>query len=232
MKEISETGTIKTTVISNPEKNRVYEICRDLSSGEVFEGEEAVLLTLYPTLNNVRNIDLSTFHVLNHSAELGLQRIHFLYLFNRVCSARMSTRGLEVDEEAILYFEHAVKKYKDSKIIIGYGNSMERCQAAIDAKRRIMEIIDKERPGEHIWQIGVGGSHGKENMHPLFLGIRYNHLLWTLEPFDIPDNISPENSLFLPKSAPKKNQLPKVLPKKTGAKKRNLCGEGEVCISK
>ena len=232
MKEISETGTIKTTVISNPEKNRVYEICRDFSNGEVFDGEEAILLTLYPTLNDVRNIDLSTFHVLNHSAELGLQRIHFLYLFNRVCSARMSTRGLEVDEEAISYFERSVKKYKDSKIIIGYGNSMERCQAAINAKRRIIEIIDKERPEESIWQIGVNGTHGKENMHPLFLGIRYNHLSWTLETFDIPDNLSPENSLFPPKSAPKKNHLPKVLPKKTGAKKRNLRGEDEACISK
>ena len=169
MKEISETGTIKTTVISNPEKNRVYEICRDLSSGEVFEGEEAVLLTLYPTLNNVRNIDLSTFHVLNHSSELGLQKIHFLYLFNKVCSARMSTRGLEVDEEAIWYFEQAVKKYKDSKIIIGYGNSMERCQAAIDAKRRPIIGCDFDDP---FCQIGRFDPHFLGN--PLFPRVTHN----------------------------------------------------------
>lgn len=73
---VEAVGTLKTTVISDESKNHVYEIRREFDT----EGEEVILLTLYPTLTEPNTFDLSSMHLMNHSAdeELQLQKVHFV----------------------------------------------------------------------------------------------------------------------------------------------------------
>lgn len=84
MNLITESGTMTTTIVANEDKNKVFEICRDCSDGNCTEGEEAVLLTLYPTTKEVQRVDLSTMHMVNHLEKLGLEKVHFLYLLSKV----------------------------------------------------------------------------------------------------------------------------------------------------
>ena len=72
-------GTLKTTVISDETQNHVFEICREFDT----DGEEVILLTLYPTLTEPNTFDLSSMHLMNHASDEGLQlqKVHFVFLF-------------------------------------------------------------------------------------------------------------------------------------------------------
>ena len=176
---VEKKGSMETTIISNESRTRVYEICRELS-GETGNQGECILITLYPTLHDVGKLDLCTFHFLNHAEEMGVTKVHSLYLFSKVVSARMSTRGLEVDEENMEYVEEALKSYKDAKVVIGWGSSMKTSKAANLSKERIVELFRKYRKGENLYQIGAEGIICEDNYHPLYMGICCDNLPWRL----------------------------------------------------
>ena len=73
-------GTLKTTVVADDEQKHVYEICREFDT----DGDEVILLTLYPTLVEPNTFDLSSIHLMNHSSDedLKLKKVHFVYLFS------------------------------------------------------------------------------------------------------------------------------------------------------
>jgi len=176
---VVQKGSMETTIISNESGTRVYEICRELS-GAMDGHEECILITLYPTLNDVGKLDQCTYHFLNHAKDMGVTKVRSLYLFSRVVSARMSTRGLEVDEENMAYVEEVLKSCKDAKVVIGWGSSMKTSKAANLSKERIVELFRKYRKGENLYQIGAEGIICEDNYHPLYMGICCDNLPWRL----------------------------------------------------
>lgn len=62
-------GTLKTMVIADDEQKHVYEICREFDT----DGDEVILLTLYPTLVEPNTFDLSSIHLMNHASDEGLK---------------------------------------------------------------------------------------------------------------------------------------------------------------
>ena len=181
MKEV--TGTLTTTVITNDEGNRVYEICREFDN----DGDEVILLTLYPTLTMPNNFDLSSVHLINHAADEGLQlrKVHFIFLFSKVVSTKLSTRGLKVDVENLEYIKELITKLPEAKIIISYGSSMHNCPAVIESKVEFFKMIEEIRPKDTLWQLDVDDSE-EEAIHILFAGIRYNNQQWGLTNYTIP----------------------------------------------
>ena len=214
MNLITESGTMTTTIVANEDKTKVFETCRECSGSD--ELGEAILITLFPTTKNMR-MDLSSLHTLNHMEELGLKKIHFLYLFGKVCSARLSTRGIVADEENLSYVEEALLKYKNAKVIIGWGNSMGRSAVAIDSKKRILAMV-QSREDNQLWQLGCAGVDFSENVHPLFLGIRQGgkHCRWELNPYEIPEELKTTEE----DKEPKKQTGNVVAVKRTGRAKQ------------
>ena len=185
---VTVSGKMEVTIVANEDRSKVFEICRDYSNGDCAENEEAILITICPCTNEIFKSDLSTLHTQNHLEELGLKKLHFLYLFSKVSSARLSTRGIVVDEENLSYVEQALQKYKNAKVIIGWGSSMSKCATAIASKKRILAMM-ASREDKQLWQLGCNGDGTTENMHPLFLGIRYSNSKWFLKKYDIPEEL-------------------------------------------
>ena len=184
---ITKTGIMATTIVGA--EGKVFEIIRDCSDGNCSDDEIAILITLYPTTDDVGQLDLSTLHILNHMKELGIKKIVFLYLFSKVCSARLSSRGLVVDDDNLAMVEQVLDEYSKVRVIVGWGTSMSRSVAAISSKKRILSILTK-REDKRIWQLSSDGVDSSENCHPLFLGIRQGkNCKWRLQPYDIPDEL-------------------------------------------
>ncbi len=187
MKEL--TGNVKTTIIGNDELTHVYEITKEFADA----GAEVILLTLYPTITDPNTADLSTLHMLNHCGDEGLKwsKVHFVYLFSKVAGNRLSTRGLTVDTDNLEYLRKKVSEHPDAKIVISFGNSMEKCPAAIESKVLLFQIIQELRPNEPLWQLDAEGME-EEAPHILFAGIRYGDRDWSLRHYIIPKKYTPE----------------------------------------
>jgi len=180
---IEAVGTLKTTVVSDESKTHVYEICREFDT----EGEEVILLTLYPTLTAPNNFDISSVHLINHASdeELRLKKVHFVFLFSKVVGAKLSTRGLAVDEENMKYLREIIDKLPNAKIIISFGSSMAKCPAVIESKVELFKVIKELRPKDALWQISTEDMD-EEAPHILYCGIRFNHQQWSLRHYVIP----------------------------------------------
>ena len=176
-------GTLKTTVIADDEQKHVYEICREFDT----DGDEVILLTLYPTLVEPNTFDLSSIHLMNHASDEGLKlkKINFVFLFSKVVDAKLSTKGLTVDEENLNYLREIISKLPDAKIIIAFGSSMEKCPAVIESKVKLFKMIKELRPNDAMWQISADGLE-EESPHILFCGIRFNNQPWSLRHYVIP----------------------------------------------
>ena len=181
MREV--TGTLKTTIVSDESKTHVYEICRELDT----EGEEVILLTLYPTLTEPNRFDSSSMHLINHAADKGLQfkKIHFVFLFSKVVDVKLSTRGLTIDTENLKYLKEMIAKSPKAKIIIAFGSSMAKCSAVIESKVELFRMINELRPKDSLWQISTE-SMDEEAPHILYAGIRFNNQKWGLRHYVIP----------------------------------------------
>ena len=181
MKEV--TGTLTTTIITNDEETRVFEICREFDR----DGEEAILVTLYPTLTEPNTFDLSSVHLINHSTDEGLNfsKIHFVFLFSKVVKTKMSTRGLTMDVENMNFLKERIAQLPNAKIIISFGSSMQNCPAVIESKVELFKMIKELRPKETLWQMDADDME-EASPHILFLGIRYNNQQWYLSPYTIP----------------------------------------------
>lgn len=182
-------GSINTKVICNETKTRVYEIIREFD----YQGDEILLITLYPTISSPYMLDLSTMHMINHAGGSFLKwsKIHFLFLFSTVAGAKLSTRNLTVDEDNLDYIRKVIQENASSKIVISYGASMDKCPAAIKSKVELFKIIKELRPDEALWQISAYGME-EEAPHILFAGIRYGTESWSLSHYVIPYRFTPE----------------------------------------
>ncbi len=175
------TGSIKTTLIGNDDMTHVYEIFKELDC----DGDEVMILTLYPTLDNPYNMDSSTMHMLNHAAEMGISKIHFIYLFSKTLKGRFSTRTLKVDEDNLNYLKNLIESHPNVKLIISFGSSMEKCRAVIESKVKLFSIIHAARPEEPLWQLDADDME-EEAPHILFAGIRHADDEWSLRHYKVP----------------------------------------------
>lgn len=191
MKDLVTTkGGLETTIIASKDGKNVYEITRTFTNAKKEQTKEIILLTLYPTISEVNQLDLSGYHFNAHMEDMGVQTTHCLFLFSTVMGSRMSTRNIQPDEKNLEYIREALEKYKSAIVVIGFGSSMSKNNVVIDVKCRIMQMLHALRPREVIYQIGGEGIEPTENYHPLFCGLRYGHKKWDLVPYSIPANIS------------------------------------------
>lgn len=182
-------GTLTTKVVADDSKTHVFEICREFDS----DGAEIILITLYPTLTEPNTFDLSSIHLMNHAADEGmmLSKVHFVFLFSKVVGAKLSTRGLKVDEPNMQYLRELISKLPKAKIIISFGSSMHNCPAVIESKVELFKMIKELRPKDALWQIGCEGME-EEAPHILFAGIRYGSQTWGLRHYIVPYRYTPE----------------------------------------
>lgn len=181
-------GMISTSIIASDDLMHVYEITKEMSDS----GDEAILLTLCPTITNPNLIDLTMMHMLNHMQDEGLNlaKIHFVYLFSTVMKSKMSSKGLKVDEENFAYLRNILVNNPNAKVIIAFGSSLEKCPAAIESKVQFFSILKELRPGEHLWELSSENMEG-DAVHPLFAGIKYSSENWTLKSYIVPYKYTP-----------------------------------------
>lgn len=206
-------GVLRTKIISDDENKHVYEICREFDT----EGDEIILITLFPTITNPNQCDLSGMHMLNHASDegLALKKIHFVFLFSSVSSAKMSTKGLKLDKDNMAYLRDIIMKLPDAKIVISFGNSMSRNAAGLESKVELFRIINELRPNEALWQLEADGMN-EEAAHMLYAGIRYGDLSWSLSHYLVPYRYTPEGyeAYLKCKEAARERFIQNVLSKK------------------
>lgn len=206
-------GTLTTKVVSDESKTHVYEICREFDT----DGEEIILITLYPTLTEPNTFDLSSVHLMNHASDEGLmlKKVHFVFLFSKVVSAKLSTRGLKMDESNMQYLRDTIKKLPKAKIIISFGSSMHNCPAVIESKVELFKIIKELRSKDALWQIDAEGMD-EDAPHILFAGIRYGNLQWGLRHYIVPYRYTEEGyqSYLTGKEAARERFVQNVLGRK------------------
>lgn len=210
---VEKTGVLKTTVVCSDDQSKVYEICREFDS----DGDEVILVTLYPTLAEPNLCDLSGLHLLNHASDekLNFKTIHFVFLFSQVVKGKLSAKTLEVDRENLNYIREIIKKTTDSKIIISFGSSLEKNAVVTESKVELFKIIKEMRSDDALWKISAEGME-EDAPHILFAGIRYGDLEWSLSHYIVPHKYTPEGykEYLAGKEAQRERFLQNVLGKK------------------
>jgi len=186
-------STITTTLITSEDDKYTYEVRKELDNDKQ---RVAVVIMLYPGIASydMYKCDNTTQSLIDHMSDLEVGTIRILNLFSKVCTARMSTRSITVDQDNLKYIE-SVMKEKNSPVyiwIFAWGSSMASCSVANQTKRAILELIRKYLPESKPQQLTVDGLDVKsENaLHPLFLKIRYGSNRWILENYVIPQGLS------------------------------------------
>lgn len=185
-------STVITTIISNKEGDRTYEIAKDIKG---IEGKTAVVIMLYPgtSYKDILKCDSTSQAIINHCEELGISKIRMVNLFSKVCSSRMSTRNIEIDTENIAYIEGIMKEENANSYywIIGWGASMSASIVANKSKYMILLKLQKHLPSVKPKQFMVDNIdlQCEKGVHPLYLGINYKNQVWTLLDYVIPKDI-------------------------------------------
>ena len=181
-------ATVETEIITSKDNKNTYEVIKRLVD---IEGECGYLISLYPTRNkfNIFSNDSTLNHIVSHMGELGFNELHMINLFSKVVSSKISSRGLIVDEDNMKYIEKLMgnKKFRDSKFIIAWGNSMMNSQAVKLSKANIFTLYKKNCPKKSVYQLTTVGRAIDNDVapHPLYLGIRANNIQWGLKEFKI-----------------------------------------------
>lgn len=190
MKNSKTTGNLVTTIITNEDNTKTFEIKREFKGAE---GNDIILLQLFPTLGqgNEFDMDSTAKHIVAHRKELGIKSIRFINLFAKRCSVKLSTRGLRPDEENIRYIESVFKEKNtaESKFVVAYGCTMSRCRAANLTKKMIFDLYRNYCPDNRVYQITTEylDAENSDGVHVLYLGIRHCNETWRLEEYKIPD---------------------------------------------
>lgn len=196
---LTKTSNVRTTIISSDDLTHTYEVKKELRNekGELAQGKDAVLVGMYPTITAEEpyKTDLSTMHLLNNMEALGLRSVRIVNLFSRVCSAKLSARGLEVDQKNMGYIEGIMKEesFPTSLMILAWGNSMATCQAANLSKARISNLFGTYYPKGKLYQLTAPGLNveNQEPVHVLYLGIRHKNEDWSIEEYQFPEKSIP-----------------------------------------
>lgn len=181
-------ATVETEIITTKDGKNTFEVIKKLVD---IDGECGYLISLYPTRNksNIFSNDSTLNHIVSHMAELGFNELHMINLFSKVISSKISSRGLTVDEENMKYIEKLMcdKKFKNSKFIIAWGNSMLSSQAVKLSKENILNLYIKYCPKSKVYQLTTIGKPLESDIapHPLYIGIRAKNMQWGLKEFKI-----------------------------------------------
>lgn len=185
-------ANLETEVVSSDNGLYTYEVIKRLVG---VDGECGYLISLYPTRNesNIFSNDNTLNHIVSHMSELGFNELHMINLFSKVVSSKISSRGLLVDEENMRYIENIMsdKRFKNSKFIIAWGNSMLSSQAVKISKTKIFSMYKTFCPKNKLYQLTVIGKQLDSEIvpHPLYLGIRANNSVWGLQEFKLTDKV-------------------------------------------
>lgn len=177
-----------TKIVTSMDDEKTFSYTKEIQG---VKGEHAIFIMLYPTRNaeNFHVEDSTSMHIQNHIRELGLGSYMIVNLFSAVTKSRLSTRGLAVDEENLIYLkEHVLSKIEadNTKVIVAWGNSHLTSHAVNQSKKRLLEMWEELHQGKPLYQLTADGMD-KDNygVHPLYMGIRYNNAEWTLSSYPL-----------------------------------------------
>lgn len=225
MKE--KTTMVRTTIVSSDDNQRTYEIRKELldAEGKPIKGDKALLIGMYPTVaaDDGYKMDMTTLHVLSKMEELGLRSVRIVNLFSRVCKARLSAKGLEVDKANFDYIEDVMeeKDFPSHKVIVAWGNSMATSKACNHSKALFARLFHQHNEGGHLYQLTTPrlDCENQETPHALYLGIRHKTQPWGLIRYDFPEKpLPPQASAPIKHKKDKSETKPKE-EKPPGAKK-------------
>ncbi len=154
---------------------------------------------LYPSITSetINHCDNTTQSIVDHMDDIGVGTVRILNLFSKVCSARMSTRSIKLDQENLKYLEGVMKEKTSGEYIwiFAWGSSMSACAVANQTKRMILSMLAKYLPGSKPQQFTVDGLDMKNEkaIHPLFLKIRHGNTEWKLEEYVTPKELKEES---------------------------------------
>lgn len=197
MKE--KTTIIRTTIVSSDDNQHTYEIRKELlnQDNQPIKGDDAVLIGMYPTVTteNGYKLDTTTLHILSKMEELELRTVRIVNLFSKVCKARLSAKGLEVDKANFEYIENIMKEksFPSYKVIVAWGNSMMTCKACNHSKTLFAKLFSQYNKEGHLYQITAPrmDNERRETPHVLYMGIRHKSEPWDLIKYTFPKKPTP-----------------------------------------
>lgn len=208
MKSIEKNCVLKTIVIGT-EKN-TYEIIREIEDMDEKEGEEVVVIQVYPTIGigTVECIDSTTLHLINKMQELNWRKVHLLNIFSTIAHGKLLLGNLKtVDEENIAYIKKILKEHgTDKKVIIAWGNNLTTNVASNQSKKNILESFQKMYPKGKLYHIAAESMEEAVGTHILFLGLRYTNDLWEVEEYPVKEEVKKFSKLLEPKKEEKKQE--------------------------
>lgn len=191
MKTITHKAVIETEIICSEDNKHTYEVIKKFPE---IVGEKAYIILLYPTRtrDNIYSDDSTLNHLISHMKELGLRELRIINLFSNVVNGKMSSRGLQPDEDNLKYIEDIMqqKSFVDYKFLVAWGTSMATSYACQKSKAEIFNMFKKYQPKGKIYQLGTNNDNITVDFaHPLFLGIRAKNSIWKLEEVKIKKNM-------------------------------------------
>ena len=186
LKEMSMHST--TTLMTSEDGKNTYCFSKEF---EELEGKRGILILLYPTrtVENYHVEDSTTIHIMKHMKKVGLKAYTIVNLFSHVVKKRLSTRGLEIDEENLQFIKKEIFEKFDPKkemVIIAWGNSHDTSQVVNNSKKKILEMWMELYPNEKLYHFTVsGGEREGDGVHPLYLGIRHDNSEWKISPYPV-----------------------------------------------
>ena len=184
MNSITVESILKTRLSASADGTHTYSITKTL---ETAVGDSAIVVLLYPTMTGekINCCDTTITHLVSHMQDMGLKEITIINLFSKVIKAKLSTKGLVIDEENMKYIETEIFGQKDinkKKLVIAWGSSMQSCDACNRSKERIIMLYRKFCPDNTIYQLSANGMDSETCPHPLYMGIRCKNANWYLTP--------------------------------------------------
>lgn len=182
MSYVTTTSAIKTTLVSSEDGTHTYSITKTLDGAE---GGKAIIVLLYPTrtAENFTSDDTTLNHLVSHMRDMSLRELTIINLFSKVVKAKLSAKGLAIDEDNLTYIENEImsaKDFKDTKFIVAWGSSMETCKACQDMKANLVKLFRKHSPKGMIYQLATPSMPNECCPHPLWFGIRCKFEKWYL----------------------------------------------------
>lgn len=185
---------IRTTIVSSEDNRFTYEIRKEILGKD---GKTGIVIMLYPSITDKEMVkcDNTTQALIDHMDSLGWNTLRIINLFSKVCKARMSTRGITLDNENIEHIRSVMQEKGSAEMdwTVAWGSSMSHCTVANNMKRKILSMIKEYHPNVSIKQLTANEvSIKNENaIHPLYLKIRNSNSTWYLEDYQIPYDLTP-----------------------------------------
>ena len=195
MKTTIHKSCVETELVCSEDGKNTYEIIKRLKGAE---GNVGIIVMLFPTRNvdNINSDDNTINHIVSHMKDFNFKEIRIINLFSKVVNSRISSRGLQVDQDNMKFIEEVILSDKDLNkhhFVVAWGESMSSSKAVNESKKYIIEMYLKKLPKGKVEQIVcpqrqiVSGAS-----HPLFLGIRAKTATWSLMQFDTKEILKAE----------------------------------------